>query len=165
MSPVSPLSSVPMTLVDALKETFAIQAQSPVEILKVTVVDNSALSDSDIVAAIGLHSSEAAGTAAICFPDGTFLGVVNRMLGENYSKVDAENVDAAGELMNIIYASARVRINQAGHDFTPAIPTVTRGTGVRISHGGATKVAVVECRCDHGPFRLEVSMRGNGKHA
>lgn len=152
-------SIIPKSLMDSLKDAFAVQASTTVKLLQVTAVDPQSLPNVDIISAIGIRSSSIAGTLAICFPAPTFLGVLNKMLGENYAEITQENADAAGELMNIIYASARVKINQSGHDFAPAIPTTTRGAALQISHSGSKKVIRVDCSCDYGPFYLEIGVR------
>jgi chemotaxis protein CheX len=81
------------------------------------------------------------------------------MLGETYTEVNSENADAAGELLNIIYGNARVKINLAGHAFLPAIPTVIYGEKVKISHGDVSLIVRVDCETDLGSFHLEVSLK------
>lgn len=153
---------IPKSLVDSLKTAFSVQASTPVEITAVGAVDATASRDVDLIAAIGLKSSQFSGTLAICFPSATFLAIVNRMLGESHQEISRENSDAAGELLNIIYASARVKINEGGHDFALAIPTVAGGQNLHISHGGSPKIVRVNCSTDCGPFFLEVSLRRLG---
>ena len=154
---------IPRSLTNSLKETFSIQASTPIEITKLSVVEPHTLQDVDLIAAIGLTSSAFTGTLALCFPGKPFLAVISRMLGEDYTEITIENSDAIGELLNIVYASARVKMNQGGHDFSPAIPTVIRGSHIQISHGNAAKIIRVECKCEFGPFYLEVSLRKTGK--
>ena len=160
MSNTTPVleSVIPKCLMEALREAFSIQASTQVEIKSVKVAEPDSISNADLISAIGLRSSTASGTLAIGFPTTTFLGVVNKMLGENYQTITAENSDASSELLNITFASARVKINGMGYDFQPAIPTTTRGEHVTVSHGG-NKVVRVECSCEFGPFFLEVSLR------
>lgn len=151
--------AIPKTLMDSMKEAFLVQASTNVEIVKASAIDSHQGQGAALIAAIGIKSSALNGTLAICFPKECFLGIVNKMLGEKYTDIDKDNVDAAGEMLNIIYASARVKINQLGHDFAPAIPTVTRGSSIQISHGSAPKIVRVDCKCEYGSFHLEVSLR------
>lgn len=152
---------IPKSLIESIKDTFTVQANTPIEILQVKAMDvsSSTQENTDLIAAIGMNSGKFSGTVAICFPTNTFLGIVNRMLGENYTSVTNENADAASEILNILYGGARVKINKAGHDFTPAIPTVTRGKNLRIAHGESKKVVRIDCQCEFGPLHLEVSLR------
>lgn len=151
--------AIPTILMGAVKETFNVQVNCPLEILSAKAVDPEPSHDADITAAIGLKSSKFVGTLALCFPKATFLGVVNQMLGENHVEITRENSDAASELLNIIYGTARVKLNQEGHDFQPAIPTVAKGKEIQISHGNTPKIVRIECNCPCGPLFLEVSLR------
>lgn len=157
--PLDPI--IPKSLIESIQDTFTVQANTPIEILQVKAMDvaDSSNENSDLIAAIGMNSGKISGTVAICFPKTTFLGVVNRMLGENYTEITNENSDAASEILNILYGGARVKINKAGHDFTPAIPTVTRGKSLRIAHGDSKKVVRIDCRCEFGTLHVEVSLR------
>lgn len=150
---------VPTALFDSLRETLKIQANTPVEILQVASSERSDLNDVDIIAAIGMNSTAFGGTVAICFPKDTFLKIINQMLGESYTEISPENADAAGEFLNIIYASARVKINEAGNDFVPALPTTTRGPHIQLSHGGGNKIVRATCSTAHGLFYFELSFR------
>jgi chemotaxis protein CheX len=150
---------IPRTLVETLKNTFAIQASTEITIKSLAAVPPSPLAGCDLVSIIGMKSSTLSGLAALVFPAATFLGVVNRMLGENYTEINQENSDAAGEILNIIYGSARVKINDGGHDFTPAIPTVVKGTDVGVAHGDVPLVVRIACDSDLGPFFMEISLR------
>lgn len=152
-------SVIPTSLFESVRETLRVQASTPVEITRVETIERSSLSDVEIIAAVGMNSSLYSGTLAICFPKETFLKVVNQMLGEKYTEITVENSDAAGELMNIIYASARVKINQAGNDFGPALPTTTRGPHIQISHGGSNKIVRATCGTAYGTFYFEISFR------
>lgn len=150
---------IPRSLMEALKDAFQVQASTPIEILSATALAPSARTGIEIASAIGLKSTNYTGTLALCFPEKTFLGVINRMLGESYSEINKDNSDAAGEMLNIIFGSARVKMNAGSHDFLPAIPTVARGVEISISHGNSPMIIKIECKCEFGTFHLEISLR------
>ena len=150
---------IPNTLVASLKEAFSVQASTVIEITGAKAILAAAVSGISVAAVLGIRSSELAGTLALCFQKATFLGIVNRMLGEKYVEIDADNSDAAGELLNILYASARVKINEAGNNFLPSLPTVVRGDKIEISHGTVPKIVKIDCHCEFGDFHLEVSLK------
>lgn len=152
-------SIIPDSILNAIRDTLSIQASTPVQILSVETIQRSPLPDVSLIAAVGMNSTQFAGTLAICFPANTFLGLVSHMLGETFTELTPENTDAAGELLNIIYASARAKINQAGHDFTPALPTTTRGPTIQIGHPGSNSVVRATCKTEYGPFYFEMSLR------
>jgi CheY-specific phosphatase CheX len=144
---------------DAVKEVISIQATVPVRVRNVAAVRPEQLPGIGIVSSIGIKEPGLGGTLALCFPNATFLAIVGKMLDETYTEVNSDNADAAGELLNIIYANARVKINGAGHAFLPAIPTVIYGDKVKISHGEVALIVRVDCETDYGPFHLEVSLK------
>lgn len=150
---------VPKTLITSLKEAFSIQASTPIEIIGAKAVTPSRLPGIDIASVMGIRSTKLEGSLALCFPVVTFLGIVNHMLGEKYTEVTPENADAAGELLNILYAQARVKLNEAGYDFTPALPTVVRGEQIEVSHGALGMIVRIECKCQFGSLYLEVGLR------
>lgn len=65
----------------------------------------------DVVSLMGIKSSLHTGSIALAFPKATFLQVLEAMVGEKHTEISSENADACSELLNIIYASARVKIN------------------------------------------------------
>jgi CheY-specific phosphatase CheX len=81
------------------------------------------------------------------------------MLGETYSELNQENMDGAGELLNIVYASARAQINQAGYDFLPALPILVSGNNAPQVHGDAHAIARATCESEFGSLFLEMSLK------
>lgn len=150
---------IPRSLMESLKDAFKIQASTPVKILDVGPAVPEKLASVGLIAAIGMQSTQYSGTLSLCFPDATFLGILEKMLGEKYPVITPENADAAGELLNIVYASARVKMNEGGNDFAPAIPTITHGVNMQMARGGNPKVVRLNCSCEFGSFFLEVSLR------
>ena len=159
MSTVKMDPMIPNTLVNSVKEVLSIQATVTVTVKKVEAVPPIQLPGIDIASSIGIKGKDLTGTLAICFPRATFLAIVGKMLGEAYAEINNENADAAGELLNIIYGSARVKINEAGHSFLPAIPTVVYGDKLKVSHGDVPLIVRIDCETEFGPFHLEVGFR------
>ena len=150
---------IPKSLMESIKATFSIQASTPIQILSVAPLASESSQDIDLVAVIGLSGKTYYGTLALCFQKKTIIGIINKMLGENYADLGQDNSDAAGELLNIIYASARVKINESGLGFEPAIPAVIRGIDIRVSHGTLNQVTKIDCMSEFGPFHVEVSLK------
>ena len=151
---------IPKLLIQAVKDAFSIQASTPVTLHQVSEATASDVNDTSIAAVISMVGAEVEGTLALCFEERTLLGVLNRMIGESYTQINKENVDAAGELLNIVYASARVKINEsAGYVFQPALPTVLQGKDLSVSHQNSGKVARASFKTEFGNFCFEVSVR------
>jgi CheY-specific phosphatase CheX len=81
------------------------------------------------------------------------------MIGEKHAAVTPENADACGELLNIIYASARVKINEAGFDFQPAIPTTVSGSRISLPLGQYSSFIKFTAESPHGPLTLALALK------
>jgi len=68
----------------------------------------------DISGLIGIISDAFTGSVVISFPEETFLKVMSKMLGEEYTKIDQDIVDGAGEITNMIFGQAKIVLNEKG---------------------------------------------------
>lgn len=152
-------SAIPGFIRQAILDTFKTQASLDVNIASVaTVKAGEAAGPVDCLSVMGFKSSEHTGSLSLWFPKPTFLAILERMLGEKYADINAENMDAAGEFLNIIYASARLKINQSGFDFQPAIPTTVCGKELSVVSGAHAQVMRLNCESELGPFTVGFSL-------
>lgn len=152
------LQIIPKSLADAVLDTFSTMANSAAEIRSINTDEVKLPQEMSIIAVLAVDSAEYAGNMALHFPSTTYIPLMNGMLGEKHDKICAENSDGVKELLNIIYASARNKINSEGFSFLPAIPTSLMGErlGLPFSHKG--KPVTMQCHCTHGPFTVVVSL-------
>ncbi len=136
----------------ALFLTFEKQAGLPVRLIE------SKSQDQDVVARLDASDSLHQALLQISFPRKTFLGLANHMLGEKEDKIGEGNISLAAELLNLIYASARTHINQAGYKFQPAIPYLVSDTTEEHSLNALTPI-LVSCECSMGVFNFEIRLR------
>jgi CheY-specific phosphatase CheX len=115
--------------------------------------------DAVVSASLTFQSSKIHGTFAILLPEVTFLMMLEKMIGEKQDAVSADNIDAAAELANIVYASARKKINSLGNDFQPALPVVTFGQKIQVHHPPGSDVSVFTCKSEIGSFHAEISLK------
>jgi len=120
------------------------------------------LDDIDIAAEIKLTSQAFQGTLAICFPENTFLKIMEGMLGEKFPEIDDDLVDGAGELLNIIFGFAKRILNDNGHDIEIAIPNVFMGEEIGKRDQSQANVGLIPFSSDAGNFYMEIAMM-NGK--
>jgi len=109
----------------------------------------------DICGVIGLTSSAFRGAITLCFPEKVFLDVMSKMFGETYTEITNELTDGAGELLNIIFGTAKSEIVNAGFSMEKAIPTVIKGQNIRLNTivpGGSTILVPFV----HGEDRLHI---------
>jgi chemotaxis protein CheX len=147
------------SLQSAIQKAFEVQASTAVK-TRVQSEGDLAGRNADIAAILSLKSSRFSGSLGFSFPQATFLSLLERMLGERFTEINAEVADAAGELLNITYGIARPLVNNAGHDFEMAIPVVIRGQKIALNHAEGHSV-FLEASTDVGPFWVELHLRAN----
>jgi CheY-specific phosphatase CheX len=153
-------AAIPAFIRQAILDTFKVQANLDVTIGSVATVKSSEPAGPvDCLSVLGIKSSEHTGSLSLWFPKPTFLAILERMLGEKFTDITPDNVDACGEFLNIIYASARLNINQAGFDFQPAIPTTVSGKELSVVSGAQAQVMRLSCESELGPFTIGFSLQ------
>lgn len=111
----------------------------------------------DIAGQIGIASEHFRGSISLCFPKKTFLGVMGKMLDEDYRMMTEELEDGAGELMNIIFGFAKRELNQKGYELPKAIPAVIRGHRLN-QLKPAGPVIVLPFESEMGQFQIEIGV-------
>ena len=115
------------------------------------------LASGDVSGIIGL-TGMAVGSLALSFSEKSIIKIVNNMLGENFTEVNAEIRDAVGEITNMISGDARKRLEKDGLIITAAIPTVVYGKDHRISHVLGGPSIIIPFEIDEGPFVVDVCL-------
>lgn len=110
----------------------------------------------DISGVIGLVSDAFTGSVVISFPEATFLKIMSRMLGEEYTTLTPEIQDGAGELTNIVFGQAKVILNERGYNIQTALPSIIVGSDHAVITAGRTPRIVVPFTSDVGPFFIEI---------
>ncbi|MGZ3691261.1 MAG: chemotaxis protein CheX [Pseudobdellovibrio sp.] len=145
----------------ATKNTFEKQANVKCEPLKpiLASVDTKTY-DAPIALAgvISLTTDTFKGNITLVFSEKVFLLIYESMFGEKHEKINSEIVDAAGELLNIIYGTAKTVLNQEhGYQLKPAIPTILSGEKISVRQQTKQKVIVMPFKTQHGIFQIEIS--------
>ncbi|MBL7715606.1 MAG: chemotaxis protein CheX [Bdellovibrionales bacterium] len=110
----------------------------------------------DIAGTIGLTGKEFRGAMIVSFPKATFLSLMARLLKERHREITPELEDGAAELTNIIFGLAKTHLNQAGHSFSMAIPSVLRGDELETNISASfTDGQTVIISTFSGPFYIE----------
>jgi|GEM_PF-5555699 len=155
-------AAIPNFLRQAITDAFQVQLN-----IETTVTVNTtsaqetgqAVSLLDVVSLMGVKATGFQGSLALGFPKATFLNVLESMLGEKHAEISDQNADACSELLNIIYASARVKINEAGFDFQPAIPSTICGKEISLPLGQFNSYMRFHCETKQGSFLLAFSLK------
>jgi CheY-specific phosphatase CheX len=152
---------IPQTLEQAVVKTFEVQLKAGLKTTAMAAsVETLRSQKIDCLTTMSLESSKYVGSLVLAFSKETLLKIIERMLGETYPELTPENSDAAGELLNIIYSSARKGINEAGFDFGMALPATVIGGNLSLTKSHFVGTALLfECVSDLGPFLLGLSLR------
>lgn len=155
-------SIIPVFLQKAIVDAFKVQVTEDILVNATTMSTTEAIQAAaalDIVSVMGIQCTGFVGSLSLAFPKDTFLNVLEKMLGERYTEVNAENADACSELLNIIYASARKNINGEGFDFQPAIPSTISGHDLSLPLGQFSSFMRFSCTSKPGPFLMAFSLK------
>lgn len=112
----------------------------------------------DISGIISIVSEAFTGSMVISFPEKTFLGIMSAMLAEEFTELNQEIIDGAGEITNMIFGQAKVVLNERGYGIKTALPTVVTGKNHSLSSLTKEPVMVVPFKSPVGDFFVEVCL-------
>lgn len=145
----------------AAKKTLEMQANVACEILKPRLSHvNDKIQDLPIAIAgvMNISTESFNGSIALAFPEEVFLRIYESLSGENHVKINDEIKDAAGELLNIIFGSAKTVLNEEfGFTLSPTLPTVLSGDKIKIRQHSKQQVIVLPFKTKFGDFHVEIS--------
>lgn len=133
-----------------------VQATVEAKAGKIALKKPNVLTSGDISGVIGVVSETFNGSVIISFPEKTFLRIMSSMLGEEYTEINKDIVDGAGELTNIIFGQAKITLNEKGYGINTAIPSVVSGKNHMLSAQTKGPVVVVPFESSAGPFVIEI---------
>lgn len=132
-------------IVDALSASV----QGALATMTMTAVERgtpSQAADSEMVGEvtgiIGLAGPNSNGTLLLSFERATIFLMLENMLGEKFSELTSEVLDAIGEITNILCGDLKRRLAQHGYDIAMATPTVVQGVPVHIAQRGRSSVCI-----------------------
>lgn len=137
-------------------KTLSVQAQIEAVPGKPFLKGQQPQPDFEIAAMIGITSSSFNGSIALQFTEQVYLGIMSNMLGEKYTEISQELQDGAAELLNMIFGSAKVVLNEKGHNILKAIPTFIRGKSIQSTRLGKVQALVIPFQTQFGEFHIEV---------
>jgi chemotaxis protein CheX len=113
----------------------------------------------DLAGIIGMVAGGMKGKLAICFSKESLFTILQQMLGETYTELNPAVADAAGELTNMIYGTAKTTMNQLGYNFEMAIPTVVYGD-LNFSKNGSLPSLIIPFKINESAqFYIELSVQ------
>lgn len=112
----------------------------------------------DISGVIGLVTDSFNGAVVLSFPKATFLAIMSKMLGEEFTELTNDLQDGAAELTNIIFGQAKVTLNNNGFKIQTALPSVIVGADHSVVLPNQGPRLVIPFSSDAGPFAVEICL-------
>ncbi len=113
----------------------------------------------DVSGIIGLTGATS-GTVIVSLDRQVALSAAGALLGESLNTIDADVIDAVGELTNMIAGKAKSALSHL--DMKLAIPTVITGKNHVITFGSKAKTICIPYTCDWGELSVEVGLIEGG---
>ncbi len=142
---------------NASREVIEAQVQTPVTPGTPFVREPRDSMGGDISGVIGLTGEQMNGTVVITFPEETFLKLMSKMLGEEFTELNPDLHDGAAEFTNMIFGKAKVELNEKGYGFKMAIPSIVTGKNHTIQNKSKGPRVAIPFDSGVGPFTVEVS--------
>jgi len=143
---------------NATIHVLKVQATTDAKPGKVHVKKSSDQTFGDVSGVIGIVSDAFNGSVVISFPEQTFLKIMSSMLGEEYTRLDKEIIDGAGELTNMIFGQAKIVLNEKGYGIKTAIPSVVSGKNHTLTAQSKGPIVVVPFESNAGNFFVEICL-------
>lgn len=146
----------------ATKKTLEVQAGMQVTVQKPQLVrldEKNPISSIGIVGIMNLATDHFCGSLTLMFSAEVFLKIYERMIGETHTEISHEIEDAAGEILNIIYGTAKTELNQQpGYNLKPILPTVLSGGKLNVRQRTSQMIIQLPFETDLGTFYIEVAV-------
>ena len=111
-----------------------------------------------VTGVIGIASAQLKGHMVISFDEPSILGIVSGMLGEEFTQVNRDVIDAVGEITNMICGGAKKELSEQGFMFDLAIPLMIMGKNIEISQLSTGPVVTIPFTTERGTFVLEANL-------
>jgi chemotaxis protein CheX len=121
-------------------------------------VKKNDLAHGDVSGIIGL-TGDAIGSLAISFSEMCICHIVGRMLGETFTTINDDILDAVGEITNMISGASRTNLEKKGMTIFAAIPSVVMGANHTIHHILKSPSIIIPFSSPNGPFFLDICIR------
>lgn len=117
---------------------------------------NDEVAKGDVSGLIGMVGPEVRGSMSITFDEALALTIMERMVGEKVTEINADVADMVGEITNMICGNAKRELGERGYEFAMATPVVVSGHRHSISHQVDGPKIILPFNSDTGLAHLEI---------
>ncbi|MDZ4785529.1 MAG: chemotaxis protein CheX [bacterium] len=111
-----------------------------------------------VTGVIGMAGTNVSGNMIISFDEPSILNMVNTMLGETFTTICPEIVDAVGELTNMISSGAKKDLAEAGLAIDMAVPIMLVGKGAELKQLSNEVCIQIPFETSAGKFVIETNL-------
>ena len=113
----------------------------------------------EVTGIIGMTSQKMSGCMVLSFEKSCILQIVGNMLMEDPKKdIDADIIDAVGELTNMICGGAKAQLSKLDQTFDMSSPTMVVGKGRDLNYYSEGPIIVIPFKTDTGLFVVEANL-------
>ena len=142
----------------AAKNVVETMCQMQVTALKPSLKEDKA-TYGEVTGVVGMTSHKMSGCMVLSFEKNCILRIVANMLMEDPKKdVDADIIDAVGELTNMICGGAKAQLSKLDQTFDMATPTMIVGKGINLDYYNEGPTIVIPFQTDDGTFVVEANL-------
>lgn len=99
------------------------------------------------------------GSMAVSFKKSCILNIARQLFGEEFTEINDEVKDIAGELMNMVCGEARRGFAKMGQQFRAGIPLVSMGNDHQITHFVQGRIVMIPFETASGDYYVEAVFR------
>jgi len=145
-----------LQFVKAVRKTMEVQFASKIEVGQPFKKTESTHFSFDVGSIIGVTDEHFSGFFGMYYQQGTFINLMNVLLGTDFTELSDEIQDGASEITNICFGVAKQILNQQGHQIRMALPYLIRGSEIRSTPSNDRKNTItVPLSTEHGKFWIE----------
>ncbi len=115
-----------------------------------------------VTSIISLVGDNCRGSLILTFDKPAALGIVSRLLMENFTEINKDIVDAIGEVTNIISGNSKPLLAELGFKVGLAIPITIVGSGVEVREMCDSRY-VIPFKTKEGSFQVECGLESTDK--
>lgn len=121
-------------------------------------VKTNKLTWGSVTGIIGMAGEGVAGNMVLSFDQPSILGIVTKMLGEEFKEVNKDVVDAVGELTNMISGGAKNELYEYGFRFHMATPIMIVGKDMELTQLTKAPTITIPFKTPEGEFVVEANL-------
>jgi chemotaxis protein CheX len=145
------------TTLEAVTYTFKITCATDARPGKSFLRGKGPETNADIAAVVGIISTPFQGSLILAMGTSTYIKVMSRMLGQEFSEITPEIRDGIAELLNMILGQAKIALNERGFAIKQAIPTVVEGRSLKVAPTTGKPSVIVPYTTDAGELYIELT--------